>query len=138
MLKPLWTFESIQNDIDEFVKSKEEKIVDVFSYVGESFVNDARDNRTHGDVTGNLQSSKGYFVRKGQKILVKGLPGETQAGKSAATEAANDIKVGKDELSLEGVAGMEYASSVEARGLEVITPMAQRASKELSEMIEDL
>lgn len=138
MLTPLWTFGQIQNDIDEFVKNKEAKAVEVFSYVGESFVNDARDNRTHGDITGNLQSSKGYFIKKGTNSLKKFLPGEKDEGKRAAVETGNQVNVGTDELSLVGVAGMSYAESVEASGKDVITPMAQRAGKLLDELIKEL
>jgi hypothetical protein len=137
MLKPLWTFGQIEQDIRAFVDEKEQKTIQVLSYVGETFLNDYRESGSYRDQTGNLRASGGYFVKKGNET-VESDTGSTSTGKQAAIDTANAVNVKSGELALIGTAGMEYAESVEARGRDVITPMAQRAGLELEKLLKQI
>lgn len=150
MLKPLFDFKQITNELKAFQENKEAQIVDVFSYVGESFINDARENGSYKDHTGNLRSSTAYFIKSGESLLLKGGTkkkgfagkteggGVTSKGRQAAQEVADSIQPSKGEMLLIGTAGMQYAESVEARGRDVITPMSQRAGEQLEELLKEL
>jgi len=137
MLKTLWSLEFVDKQIEKFVNDRRDDVVDVFKFQGESFLNDYRDTGSYIDQTGNLRASGGYFVKNGNETLESGL-GDTATGKAAAIETMNQVPIEKDELALIGVAGMEYADSVESRGRDVITPMAQRAAKELELFLKEL
>lgn len=137
MLKPLFTFEKLDNDIRAFIDEKEGQAIQVLSFVGEKFQNDYRENGSYRDQTGNLRASGGYFVRKGKEVIDSGT-GETSIGKKAAQDTADAVDAKQGELNLVGTAGMQYAESVEARGRDVITPMTQRAGEELAELLKEL
>lgn len=100
-------------------------IIRTLHYIGISCINEARDNGTYQDQTGNLRNSVGYvIVRDGQ--IVDGsafdLKEEGWEGKAAA-ERIIQQQVAKfpHGIVLIVVAGMNYASAVEARNLNVLT-----------------
>jgi hypothetical protein len=126
-----------------FVQNLSKKHLDILSYVGEDFVNNARDHKfaaraTKGafkDRTRNLKGSEGYIIALNGKILKQDVSGSAE-GTQAANELAHEVlKNNPKGLVLIGVAGMEYAAAVEARGYDVITASSEEASKLLESLI---
>ncbi len=127
-------------ELQKGYRTIENGIIKVFQFVGEEFVTDAR-NMTKpeggfGDVTGNLRSSIGYFILKDGVVINENLQG-TAEGISSAKEILGSIPKGSG-YQLIGVAGMEYASAVESRGLNVITSQSDTALISLERMLKGL
>lgn len=101
----------------------EEDIIRSMHFAGETFVKDARlmtkAQGGFGDITGNLRSSIGYFILKDGEVIHENLTG-TPEGKSTARTQLYLVEKRKG-LQLVGMAGMNYASAVESRGLNVIS-----------------
>jgi hypothetical protein len=103
--------------IDQLNKSKEVLeglILSMMTRRGEQFLSDCRNERTYQDQTGNLRASLGYFVFKGNTLLV----GD---GDETARSVLNEIPKDAGVYYLIGVAGMNYAAAVEAKGYNVIS-----------------
>ncbi|MGV8136487.1 MAG: hypothetical protein AB2L20_14860 [Mangrovibacterium sp.] len=122
----------------------ESGMIKIMQYVGEKFVKGARlmskAEGGFGDDTGNLRASIGYFILKNGDIVKENLKGEgktkvTAAGQAAAKRALASVEYSPD-LQLVGVAGMDYASQVESRGLNVIAVQSGAALVDLSRMFE--
>jgi len=122
----------------------ESDIFRIMQYVGEKFIKDARlmskAEGGFGDDTGNLRSSIGYFILRNGNIVKENLKGDgstkiTADGMSAARRAVNEVEVNSS-LQLVGVAGMDYASAVESRGLNVITIQTDAALFDLRRMFD--
>ncbi len=62
MLKALFTSADIQNALNRHKISLENEIIERVAYVGETFINNARNNGDYKDQTGNLRSSIGYYI----------------------------------------------------------------------------
>lgn len=109
-------------------------ILNAMRFAGEQFVRDARsmskEEGGFGDVTGNLRSSIGYFILKDGHLFESDLKGTTE-GQLAAQIVLATIghRMG---YMLVGVAGMNYASHVESRGLNVISLQADAAIIDLT------
>ncbi len=108
------------------------KALEVLQYEGENFINNARDNNTYKDRTGNLRSSIGYIVLydgievcKNIEMAKNGSDGLTgiMEAKSFAEEIAFDYPFG---WVLVCFAGMNYAAAVESRGYDVISSAANK------------
>lgn len=101
------------------------------SRIGEQFVNDARENGSYTDRTGNLRSSIGYVILKnGQQIGGGGFKGGE--GERKGNDVLNGAKarypVG---YVLIVVAGMDYAAAVESKGRDVLSGSAPAATERL-------
>jgi hypothetical protein len=137
---------SLNKQFEQFKEFKEkmiEKYVAAFEYTGEQFVNDAKDSGSYKDRTGNLRSSIGYIVAldgqiKSQKFEVSGKGTDGEKGKREGLQFAREIIGSRMGLILVGVAGMEYASALEAKGYEVISVSARYAGFKLNERIEKI
>lgn len=92
-------------------------LVQVFSYVGEACVTEARTNGAYRDITGNLRSSVGYIVMEGGKAVVDGRKEIVKEGREGAEQAERLLRrLGKEfpqGIVLIVCAGMNYASYVE-------------------------
>lgn len=117
MIKPLFNTDQIRAKMAAKLEAVERSIVAILQRRGEQFVTDCRNERTYQDQTGNLRASIGYFIHKGNNLLISN-------GNSDAEKAVSGI--GKDEgiYYLIGVAGMNYAAAVEAKGYNVISNQA--------------
>lgn len=126
-LTPLWTDDMVEDFFGHFIERAEEKIIHLLSATGEKFVEIARMSGSYHDQTGNLRSSIGYVIAKDGEVIIsnfevskngtekaKGL----ERGKKLASEVAGLYNGG---YVLIGVAGMEYAACVEARGYDVVS-----------------
>jgi hypothetical protein len=138
-----------QNDINrQLEQAKREidvKVTSVFKYVGERCIKVAREDGAYRDVTGNLRSSIGYVIFcRGQLVAETfGIAnGGSGKGKSNAVSIARSYALGlaakwagDNNYVLIVVAGMNYASSVESRGLNVLVTAEQYAETALPRMI---
>jgi hypothetical protein len=155
-LEPQFTLNDIMKGINAQVERVEKVLLDQMQQVGEQFVIDARSTNTYKDKTRNLRGSIGYIILKdGKQIfgnfqepkaikkLLKIKPGTEP---EAVAEFVGD-RVGK-KLALEiggkypsgyvliGVAGMNYAAAVEAKGYDVITGSSIIAEKTFKRAVE--
>lgn len=126
-----------------FNEKADEKILTLLKATGETFVKYAREVHTYEDQTGNLRSSIGYvIVEDGATIFedfkesdkgtekVKGIAKGGQLAEAIALSYSKGIV-------LIGVAGMQYAAAVEAKGYDVVTGACQSAEAWMRKAIEE-
>lgn len=133
-LIPLFRNEDIEEGLDDNIEDIEQNTVKVFQFVGEGFINDYRSLRTYRDQTGNLRASGGYTIGVDGQVEEENNPGDTPEGKRKASSLGRRLAKGKG-VVLVGVAGMEYAADVEARGKDVLTGPAILAEQKLKELM---
>ncbi len=133
-LRSFFNARQVTGILEEFQKDIDDKILQTLQYLGEEFVNKARENDTYKDRTGNLRSSIGYIilyngevVDKSFELSEKGTDRHTglKKAKSFADEVALEHPKG---FVLIGVAGMAYAAAVEAKSYDVITGSAPNSN----------
>ena len=136
-LIPEFSQGGINNRIDRFVLSIEQRIISTLAMVGESFANDAKKFGSYTDHTGNLRSSVGYIVARDGSILVGKFEG-TSEGKAQGQKIAEDVlRENPKGFVLIGIAGMEYAAAVESKGKDVITGSVPAAKDLLRKKIKE-
>jgi|GEM_PF-236492 len=130
--------------IDNVQKEADKKTLEVFKYLGETFVKSARENREFEDDTGNLQSSIGYAIAKDGKMLFESINGlgdeyqELEGREHGLRLAEAVIRDNSSGWVLVGLAGMDYGIYVEARGIDVISGSIPGTQKILKEIINGL
>ena len=133
-----WSLAGIGASVTAQNKLFELQVIRALSFIGEEFVNKARNNADFVDRTGNLRSSIGYMVfnnrDKVQENILKVKGG--QEGVTAAKNFESQINV-EDGFVLIVFAGMEYAIYVEASGRDVLTGSAPGKSK-VKSLLKDL
>lgn len=106
-------------EFDEFISDfGKESLDDTFQKLGEigsEALEISMQTKTFQDVTGNLSASIGYTVIRDGQVIEKGGFKGTDIGASKGRTLA----VGSDGLHF--VAGMDYATCVEAKGKDVNT-----------------
>lgn len=141
-ITPLFNISDVENQIADAIDEQKKVLTNTFIYVGKKCVNKARSLDTYKDQTGNLRSSIGYIVlndgveisSSGFSTVKKGSEGK-MLGKEFIKELAKQNSEG---LVLIVVAGMNYASYVEAMGLDVLTSAELLAEKLIPEMLTKL
>jgi len=140
-LTPLYTSNDVKEVFDTFVEDVDVQLIQLFAYVGEEFVNLARNKKppqSFTDRTGNLRSSIGYVVALDGEVKIGDFEG-TGEGKARAKELVKEVLSDSSTgIVLIGVAGMQYASYVESRGRDVISGSVPKANKILKELKEGL
>ena len=136
-LTPLFTHKQLDNRVDDFKEEIISNEVKVMQFVGESFVNEARNLRTYRDVTGNLRSSISYVVGVDGRVAESNHEGKNPVGVGKGRTLARRKAKGKGTI-LVGVAGMEYGRSVEARGKDVISGPAEKAQRLFKTLIAEI
>jgi hypothetical protein len=132
----------ILSNIKEFEKQVHQKVFSVSQFVGESFVKNARESitktiyerkpdREAWELTGNLRSSIGYIATSPEGE-VKAFRGEKQEGNNEGEKVAES---GKPNEGLIMVAGMNYATYVEARGYDVVSNSVEIAKKDFEKLL---
>jgi len=127
----------INNRIDRFVLSIEKRIILTLAMVGEAFVNAARSTQTYHDQTGNLRSSIGYIIAKNGEIIQEDVQGTPEGQAQARKIVSEVLRKNTKGFVLIGVAGMEYACAVEAKGYDVITGSIPAAKDLLRKKIKE-
>ena len=140
-----FTKADVKKRIDAFLDVVERQQIKTLQQLGEMCLIEARNNKGYMMQTGALLSSTGY------QVFVDGVAIHSQfdAASGAESEAvARGIKtgqtiaeqIGKETkgVALVVVAGMNYATYVEARGKNVLTSAEHLAERELPKMLEQL
>jgi hypothetical protein len=138
IVRPKFSKSDITNKLKTEVKRIQDAILLNLQRIGEQFVADCRNNDTYKDRTANLRSSIGYVILYNGKQLHENFESKGgDKGEQTAKDVIDDIKK-KFPLGfvLIGVAGMDYAAAVEAKGFDVITASSQQAEISLKAAIE--
>lgn len=124
-LKPSFNIANIERVFEEFTETINNKTLESLQYMGEEFVNKAREQISYTDRTGNLRSSIGYIILHDGKTIEANISGSQNEGIAKASRFAAEVAADyPDGYVLIGVAGMEYAAAVESKGYDVITGSA--------------
>lgn len=125
--------------VQAFQKRVEKATVYLLKELGEDLVKYAKDRHNYTDQSGNLTNSVGYvIVQNSVPIYFGGLnqPGEgADAGLKLAMRIATQTP---NSFSLIIVAGMNYASYVEAKGYNVILPAELKAKSDFPKAMNKL
>lgn len=112
------------SSFEDFLENEKEKAIQrgihVMTYIGELCVSEARTNGNYIDRTGNLRNSIGYAVLVDGKI-VEQFTQNTEGGQESAKLIQHLKGNFQHGVVLLVVAGMNYASHVEALNYNVIT-----------------
>lgn len=139
-IKRITTDAEITQNLEKKIEELRMKIIEVFKYVGEKAVNEARSNHRYRNQTGNLQSSIGYCVLEDGKVIFGGqdsfevVNNGTQGLKEGRAFLQRLISEHPSGLVLIVVAGMEYAAYVEAKNLNVLDSAEQLAERLLPQL----
>lgn len=143
-IKPKFSRADIRKEILSKWAVHDRNIFSIIAYAGEDFVTKAKSSLNidpgafpkgdYTDRTANLRGSIGYFILKNGKVIRKHLEG-TSEGQNAANSLVNSIQKLRKGYQLVGVAGMEYASYLEAMGYNVISSQAEVTMVDLSQML---
>ena len=136
-ITPAFTQADIQKDIDAYMDRVNRVTISEINAVGLKFVTEARDKmKSQGgfdDQTGNLRSSIGYIIVYDGQIVREdfnhggGPIGQKEGKQFAEYQAA----LNPNGYVLITVAGMEYASFVEAKNYDVITGSTLNANSDM-------
>lgn len=128
----------ISDYINAQIELKIQHMINILTYIGNEVITTARTSHKYKDQTGNLTSSIGYCIlRNGMPVTesmfdtVKNGQKGSDKGRNFMNELANQHS---DGIVLIVVAGMEYATYVNAKGLDVLDSGKLKAKK----MIKDL
>lgn len=141
---PLFSDNEIDQWFDIFKEEAEDKIFNLLAAAGEMFVKYARELHTYEDQTGNLRSSIGYVVCKDGESITENFQQSDKGtdkttgnyrGKQLAETIASSYHSG---YVLVGVAGMQYAAAVEAKGYDVVTGACSQAEAWLRKSIQSV
>lgn len=137
-----------RSDVRRMVQGEWSKIeanlVMIMDYVGNEFLTNVRSGLRidegafpkgdYTDQTVNLRSSTAYFILKDGRIINGNTQG-TAEGQQAAQGILSSIPKLRRGFQLIGVAGMDYASRLEAMGYNVISSQAEVALVDLSKRL---
>lgn len=133
---PKGTLDSIKKKMEEV----EKRIEVALKYAGEMFVKECREQPQghdlgyYNDRTANLRNSIGYYIFHNGELTHDG------SGMVHAAENVQEIArlVDSKGWNLIGIAGMNYASYVEAKGYNVITKQTDSVYVRLETYIKDI
>ncbi len=130
---------SIKAHLDKVLRKEEAKIIRKLQYAGELCLIEARTNGAYVDDTGNLRSSVGYVVLNNGEVVTKAGFQGTDKGSSKGNQFIDSlISSRRSGYVLIVVAGMNYASHVEAKGKNVLTSAEQLAINKVPKMLKRL
>lgn len=140
MMKPMFSNADIDRWFEIFEENAETAIYEKLQESGEYFVRLARESGSYQDQTGNLRSSIGYVIVKDGAVLISNFQQTANGTEGIATgkRIAATIASGVKGLVLIGVAGMDYAMHVEAKGFEVISSSGLQTEGWLSTSIQTI
>lgn len=140
-----FTMDDVRARFDAFLAEIQRKQIARLKELGEMCLIEARTNKGYMMQTGALLSSTGY------QVFVDGVAVHSQfdaASGAQSDAAAKGIKTGQElaekigkettGICLVVVAGMNYATYVEAKGKNVLTSAEHLAERELPRMLENL
>ncbi|MBN8821275.1 MULTISPECIES: hypothetical protein [unclassified Spirosoma] len=120
-------------------------VIQTLSYLGELCVIQARELNTYRDQTGNLRNSIGYVIVHNGQVVKRNFGKSSKAAKSGGQGVLAGLALANKLASELGngwglivVAGMNYALSVESRGLDVLSSAELLAKTELPNLLTQL
>lgn len=144
-VKAEFTKQDVRERFDAFLDMVEKKQIERLQRLGEMCLIEARTNKGYMMQTGALLSSTGY------QIFVDGVAIHSQFDAASGAESNSAAKGVQSGLSLADsigkstqgvclvvVAGMNYASYVEAKGYNVLSSAEHLAERELPKMLDKL
>jgi ascorbate-specific PTS system EIIC-type component UlaA len=141
-LTPMFTENDVHTYLEEQLLEQKKVLINTLIYVGKRCVNQARSLNTYMDQTGNLRSSIGFMILDdGNVVSSSSFPTVKSGseGKNTGREFIKSLATENGEgLVLIVVAGMNYASYVEAMGLDVLTSAELLAEQIIPEMLRKL
>lgn len=143
-LTPLFTTSQIDRWFEHFQSKAEDKMLVLLQAGGEKFIQVARRSGSYKDQTGNLRSSIGYVIAKDGKVVAENFKesdkgSDKSTGKFKGNRLAVEISMShKGGYVLVGVAGMEYAAAVEAKGYEVVSGANTQCEKYLRDTLKSV
>lgn len=126
-ITPKFQMAAVANAVNKFAERQVNAMVDTLYYIGEEFVDKAKENANFEDDTGNLRSSIGCVVLIDGKVQRSYYPTTTTDkngdGKKRAREFIQELAAEYNEgVVLVCFAGMQYAAAVESlEGYDVIS-----------------
>ena len=144
-IKPSFSISDIQKRCNAFVEQVEKQQIKRLQALGEKCLIEARMNKGYMMQTGALCSSTGYTIFVDGVALHSQFDAASGAESNAAQKgikAGEELaeRIGKETkgIALVVVAGMNYASYVEAKGYNVLSSAEHLAERELPRMLEKL
>lgn len=147
MLRPNFDLKKIERYLNDSTKMTENTFYRALVYIAEQVITEARRSQGYHDHTGNLRNSTGYVIAyNGQvKKMVfdqthAGVPkGGIKNGKAVGRRLAMKLVENYPEgFVLIVVAGMSYASYVEAKGSNVLHSAEKLAQKEVPRILNEI
>jgi len=146
MITPQFNSNDIERILHEKIEKYHQKVIRILRIVGEKCINEAREYGSYQDQTGNLRSSIGYIVLKDGKPIEKGGFAPTERGTKKGKDGQKEGEVFINKVIsqypkgfvLVVVAGMKYASYVEARNYNVLSSAELLAEKEVPKLLKAL
>ena len=143
-MTPLFDQKSLERWFEQFQSKAEYKTLVLLQAGGEKFIEVARRSGSYKDQTGNLRSSIGYIIAKDGEVVKENFK-ESDKGTDKTTGKYKGRRLA-EEVSLShtggyilvGVAGMEYAAAVEAKGYEVISGANAQCEKYLRDTLKSV
>lgn len=140
---PQWTDAQVERVFNKLEGDVRKKAIEYYKYVGEHFVNLARDSGDYTDRTGNLRSSIGFVVVENGNILYEDYQladkgSDRDTGMQVAKEFGQAMSGEIEGIGLIGFAGMEYAAAVESKNYDVITGSTPSVEKFMRETIAEI
>jgi hypothetical protein len=142
------TQQQIEAWIARKIEQKKAGIIAQLYYIGEECLNNARANHKYLSQTGNLASSIGYCVIAEGKIVSEGkwqaMAGISGSGSDGSEKGQQILRQLASQYKDEGkitmlmVAGMPYATYVEAMSLDVLESSEAMMQKKIKKMLERL
>lgn len=137
-MRPRFTPADVRADMEKRLQAIDTAIINRLSYLGELCVNHARSVNTYRDQTGNLRSSIGYVLVKDGRVIKRNFTGTGSGPAEGEGLAGTLVGQYRSGYALIVVAGMNYATKVESRGLDVLSTAEQLAERELPGMLRAL
>lgn len=143
-MTPLFDQKSLERWFEHFQSKAEDKMLALLQAGGEKFIEIARKSGSYKDQTGNLRSSIGYIIAKDGEVVKENFV-ESDKGTDKTTGKYKGHRLAeKVSLShangyvLVGVAGMEYAAALEAKGYEVASGANAQCEKYLRDALKSV
>lgn len=131
-----------QQEIDNYIAVQIQRrsavILNTFEYIGMTCANEGSTGGTYKDRTGHLRASVGYLVMKDGVVYSKGGFGAGIGGSTGEAFAQKMAAGFPHGIALIVVAGMNYASAVEARNYNVLTSAELLAEQLVPQLMKTL
>jgi len=135
MITPNFSMADIEAEINKKIEEQTHEIINTLEYIGIRCVSDAIANRGYTDQTGNLKASIGYMVLNNGVTVSASEGSESSQSREFLNSLVAEHSRG---IVLIVVAGMQYASYVEAIGRNVLASAELLAEREVPEMLKQL